>query len=56
MQTRTLSKFIAEVCLHDHRFLRVKPSMVAAIGMYTSRRMLGGDWVSLMFRGRRRRG
>ena len=47
MQTRTLSKFIAEVCLHDHRFLRVKPSMVAAIGMYTSRKMLGGDWVSL---------
>ncbi|KZV74609.1 hypothetical protein PENSPDRAFT_572801 [Peniophora sp. CONT] len=44
MQTRTLSKFIAEVCLHDHRFLPVKPSMVAAIGMYTSRRMLGGDW------------
>lgn len=45
-QTRTLSKFLTEVTLFDYRFLRVKPSMIAAIGMYTSRRMLGGDWVS----------
>lgn len=45
IQTRTLSKFLTEVTLLDHRFLRVKPSMVAAIGMYTSRKMLGGDWV-----------
>ncbi|KAI0346135.1 hypothetical protein BDW22DRAFT_722216 [Trametopsis cervina] len=43
-QTRTLSKFLTEVTLFDYRFLRVKPSMIAAIGMYTSRRMLGGDW------------
>jgi len=40
----SLSKFLAEVSLLDHRFLRVKPSMIAAIGMYTARRMLGGDW------------
>ncbi|KAI0693121.1 cyclin-like protein [Cytidiella melzeri] len=46
IQTRTLSKFLTEVTLLDYRFLRVKPSMVAAIGMYTARRMLGGDWVS----------
>ncbi|TCD64289.1 hypothetical protein EIP91_004297 [Steccherinum ochraceum] len=46
IQTRTLSKFLTEVTLLDHRFLRVKPSMVAAIGMYTARRMLGGDWNS----------
>jgi len=46
IQTRTLSKFLAEVTLLDHRFLRVKPSMTAAIGMYTARKMLGGDWVS----------
>lgn len=46
IQTRTLCKFIVEVTLLDHRFLRVKPSLVAAVGMYTSRRMLGGDWVS----------
>jgi len=34
----------SEVTLLDYRFLRVKPSMIAAIGMYTARRMLGGDW------------
>lgn len=35
-----------EVTLLDHRFLRAKPSMIAAIGMYLARRMLGGEWVS----------
>lgn len=51
IQTRTLSKFLMEVTLLDHRFLRAKPSMIAAVGMYLSRRMLGGDWVrpSLFF-------
>ena len=49
IQTRTLSKFLAEVTLLDHQFLRVKPSMTAAIGMYTARRMLGGDWVRTPF-------
>ncbi|KAL7279032.1 hypothetical protein ACG7TL_006865 [Trametes sanguinea] len=44
LQTRTLGKFLTEVTLLDHRFLRVKPSLVAAIGMYTARRMLNGDW------------
>ncbi|KAG6887916.1 hypothetical protein C0995_011624 [Termitomyces sp. Mi166 len=44
IHTRTLSKFLTEVTLLDHRFLRVKPSMVAAVGMYTARRMLGGAW------------
>ncbi|EJD49692.1 hypothetical protein AURDEDRAFT_59334 [Auricularia subglabra TFB-10046 SS5] len=44
IQTRTLSKFIMEVTLLDHRFLRAKPSLIAAVGMYSSRRMLGGDW------------
>ena len=42
IQTRTLSKFLTEVTLLDYRFLRVKPSMVAAVGMYTARKMLGG--------------
>ena len=45
IQTRTLSKFLMEVCLLDHRFLCAKPSMIAAIAMYTSRRMLEGAWV-----------
>jgi G2/mitotic-specific cyclin 2 len=49
IKTRTLSKFLAEVTLLDHRFLRVKPCMVAAVGMYTARRMLEGDWVSVPF-------
>jgi G2/mitotic-specific cyclin 1/2 len=44
IQTRTLSKFLMEVTLLDHRFLRCKPSMIAAIGMYLSRKMLGGTW------------
>ena len=47
IQTRTLSKFLTEVTLLDYRFLRVKPSLVAPIGMYTARKMLGGDWVSV---------
>lgn len=46
LQTRTLCKFLTEVTLLDHRFLRAKPSLVAAVGMYSSRIMLGGDWVS----------
>lgn len=44
IQTRTLGKFLIEVTLLDYRFLRVKPSIVAAVGMYSARRMLGGDW------------
>jgi len=44
IQTRTLSKFLTEVTLLDYRFLRVKPSLVAAVGMYCARKMLGGDW------------
>ena len=48
IQTRTLGKFLAEVTLLDHRFLRCKPSLIAAVGMYSARRMLGGDWVSII--------
>src|SRR5882757_3025155 len=40
IQTRTLGKFLAEVTLLDHRFLRCKPSLIAAVGMYSARRML----------------
>ena len=49
LQTRTLSKFLTEVTLTDYRFLRVKPSLIAAVGMYSARTMLGGDWVSSSF-------
>ncbi|KAG6831816.1 hypothetical protein H0H92_007493 [Tricholoma furcatifolium] len=44
LHTRTISKFLTEVTLLDHRFLRVKPSMIAAVGMYCARKMLGGTW------------
>jgi len=44
LQTRTLSKFLMEVTLLDHRFLRAKPSLVAAVGMYSARKILGGNW------------
>ncbi|KAF8753400.1 cyclin family [Rhizoctonia solani] len=44
IQTRTLSKFLMEMTLLDHRFLRARPSLIAAIGMYSARKMLGGDW------------
>ncbi|TRM64774.1 cyclin-like protein [Schizophyllum amplum] len=44
IQTRTLSKFLIEITLLDHRFVRVKPSLIAAVGMYCARKMLGGDW------------
>ena len=45
IQTRTLCKYLVEVTLLDYRFLRVKPSLIAAIGMFTARKMLAGDWV-----------
>ncbi|KAI6003422.1 cyclin-like protein [Pisolithus marmoratus] len=44
IQTRTLGKFIAEIALIDHRFLRCKPSLISAVAMYSARKMLGGDW------------
>ena len=34
-----------EVTLLDYRFIRAKPSFIAAVGMYIARRMLDGDWV-----------
>jgi hypothetical protein len=51
IQTRTLSKFLMEMTLLDHRFLRARPSLIAAIGMYSARKMLGGEWVSAYFKG-----
>ncbi|PWN37118.1 uncharacterized protein FA14DRAFT_152529 [Meira miltonrushii] len=44
IQTRTLAKFFMELTLFDHRFLRAKPSLIAAIAMYLARKMLGGTW------------
>ncbi|KAK0568505.1 B-type cyclin [Tilletia horrida] len=44
IQTRTLCKFLIECTLLDHRFLRIKPSTIAAIGMFLAKKMLGGEW------------
>lgn len=44
IQTRTLCKCLMEVTLLNHLFLRVRPSMIAAIGMFLAKRMLGGVW------------
>jgi len=44
IRTRTLSKFLMELALLDHRFLRAKPSLVAAVGMFLAKKMLGGEW------------
>ena len=44
IQTRTLCKFLMEVTLLNHLFLRARPSPIAAVGMYLSKRMLGGIW------------
>lgn len=47
IETRTLSKFLAEVTLLERRFLRYNLSRVAAVAMYSARTMLEGDWVSV---------
>ncbi|CAO1629222.1 unnamed protein product [Sympodiomycopsis kandeliae] len=44
IQVRTLAKFLMEMTLLDHRFLRAKPSLIAGISMYLSKKMLGGQW------------
>lgn len=46
IQMWTLSKFLMEVTLLDHRFLSFPPSLVAAVGMYTAKKLLGSEWVS----------
>lgn len=47
LQTRTLGKFLSEVTLLDHRFLRASPHLIAAVAMYSARVMLEGDWVGI---------
>jgi hypothetical protein len=46
IQTRTLSKYLMEITLLDHRFLDIPSSKVAAASHYLSRHMLDrGAWV-----------
>jgi G2/mitotic-specific cyclin 1/2 len=48
IQTRTLSKYLMEITLLDHRFLKVPASLVAASAHYLSRHMLNrGKWVRM---------
>ena len=47
IQTRTLGKYLLEISLLDHRFMKYKPSHVAAASMYLARLILErGEWVS----------
>lgn len=49
IQTRTLAKYLLEISLLDHRFLKHKPSMNAAASMYLSRTILGkGPWDGIL--------
>ncbi|KAG2045930.1 hypothetical protein BDR06DRAFT_977852 [Suillus hirtellus] len=46
-RTRMLGTFLVEMTLLDWRFLQCKPSLIAAMGMYSARQMLGRDWNAL---------
>ncbi|KAJ2326707.1 G2/mitotic-specific cyclin [Coemansia sp. RSA 2702] len=45
MQTRTVAKYLMEICLVDHRLMSYPPSHIAAAGICLARRMLkAGSW------------
>ncbi|KAI4138199.1 MAG: hypothetical protein L6R39_006914 [Caloplaca ligustica] len=45
IQTRTLAKYLLEISLLDHRFLKFTPSQIAAGAMYLARLILErGEW------------
>ncbi|KAJ2068522.1 G2/mitotic-specific cyclin [Coemansia sp. S155-1] len=47
MQTRTVAKYLMEICLVDHRLMQYPPSQIAAAGIYLGRRMLeSGPWTA----------
>lgn len=47
IQTRTLGKYLLEISLLDHRFMKYHPSHIAAASMYLARLILErGEWVS----------
>lgn len=46
IQSRTIGKYLMEISLLDHRFMRYRPSHVAAGAMYLARLLLDrGEWV-----------
>ncbi|KAJ1724561.1 G2/mitotic-specific cyclin, partial [Coemansia erecta] len=45
IQTRTIGKYVMEVCMMDHRLIHHPPSLIAAAGICLARRMLdAGPW------------
>ena len=49
IQTRTLGKYLLEISLLDHKFMRYRPSHIAAASMYLARLVLErGEWVSIV--------
>lgn len=47
IQTRTLAKYLLEISLLDHKFMKYPPSLIAAASMYLARLILDrGEWVS----------
>ncbi|KAJ1938339.1 G2/mitotic-specific cyclin, partial [Linderina macrospora] len=45
IQSRTVAKYLMEVCLVDHRLMAFPPSHIAAAGICLARRMLhSGEW------------
>lgn len=50
IQTRTLGKYLLEISLLDHRFMRYHPSHLGAAAMYLARLILDrGEWVCLYY-------
>lgn len=46
IQTRTLAKYLLEISLLDHQFMKYPPSLIAAASMYLARLILErGEWV-----------
>ena len=49
VHSRTIAKYLIEISIVDDRFLKYTPSIIAAAGMYLSRRMMDrGPWVSVL--------
>lgn len=45
IQTRTLAKYLLEISLLDHKFMKYPPSLIAAASMYLARLILDrGEW------------
>lgn len=44
VKERWLCGFFLSIMLLDYRFIRLPPSMVAAVSMFSARRMLGSSW------------